>query len=65
LFTLHAIWPLVFIWALTHKKDLADQAAIRESAEDLSNRLAQLEKRLTSIEERDPVDTEKESVQHG
>lgn len=57
LFTLHAIWPLVFIWALTHKKpgEHAIEGAPAEGAApttDWSGRLAQLESRLSQLEEK-------------
>ena len=53
LFTLHAIWPLVFIWALSHK-DPGDRAGAGEGAPgvDSAGRLAQLEERLKRLEER-------------
>lgn len=43
LFTLHALWPLIFIWALSHREDAQDAA-------DLNGRLAGLEGRLASLE---------------
>ena len=53
LFTLHAIWPIVFIWAVAHKRR-------REAAKDsipqpgqngeLTDRIASLEERLRNLE---------------
>lgn len=53
LFTLHAIWPLVFIWALTHKEP-TDHAGAGEGTPgvDSAGRFAQLEERLKRLEER-------------
>ena len=53
LFTLHAIWPLVFIWALTHKEP-ADHAEAGDGTPsvDLAGRFSQLEERLKRLEER-------------
>ena len=52
LFTLHAIWPIVFIWALMHKKQPhGSTEAIAVSPEaDTSLRLAEVERRLTNLE---------------
>ncbi len=57
LFTLHAIWPLVYIWALTHKEpghEPTDHAGAGEGAAhvDSAGRIAQLEERLKRLEER-------------
>ena len=49
LFTLHAIWPLVFIWALMHK-DKPVGASDGPGATDMSGRLSQLENRLQRLE---------------
>ena len=56
LFTLHAIWPLVFIWALSHKEK-PEGASVGEGAPktDLGGRLTQLENRLKQLEERKPL----------
>jgi len=40
LFTLHAMWPIVFTWAVSHKKRAAE----------LEHRLAALEERLSRFE---------------
>ena len=53
LFTLHAIWPLVFLWAVAHKKPphraaAPTSAAVPDAA--LSDRIAQLEARIRKIE---------------
>ena len=53
LFTLHAIWPLVFIWAVSHKKQAHEPSAAGLSPGvngDLTNRLAVLEQRLAKLE---------------
>src|SRR3954447_13798062 len=53
LFTLHAIWPIVYIWAVTHKKPGADHAPAPVPGADgstLSSRLAALETRLKQME---------------
>jgi Na+/H+ antiporter NhaD/arsenite permease-like protein len=53
LFTLHAIWPLVFIWAVSHKKQAhalplpAPQPGVNG---DAAHRLALLEERLRKLE---------------
>ncbi len=51
LFTLHAIWPLVFIWALTHKEP-SDNAPAESAlpSTDANTRLSQLESRLQRLE---------------
>lgn len=53
LFTLHAIWPIVFIWAVSHKKPVPASPApvpggVPES--DQTRRLAELEARLMKLE---------------
>lgn len=51
LFTLHAMWPLVFTWAVSHKKDSPNHAAAAPSpGNDLASRLAVLEERLRKLE---------------
>lgn len=52
LFTLHAIWPLVFLWALTHKEK-PENAAVEGGTQktDLDGRLSQLENRLQRLED--------------
>lgn len=56
LFTLHAIWPLVFIWALSHEEALADTTVGEGTAKsDLGGRLTQLENRLKQLEEPKPL----------
>jgi hypothetical protein len=47
LFTLHAMWPLVFTWALTHKKGAVTPEQV---AGELHTRLAELEARLKKME---------------
>src|SRR5215831_8718346 len=53
LFTLHAIWPIVFIWAVSHKKQMqrsAVVAAVLGENDELANRLTFLEERLRKLE---------------
>lgn len=53
LFTLHAIWPIVFIWAISKPRPL--NVAITGDATvggDLTRRLGTLEERLQRIEDR-------------
>jgi hypothetical protein len=52
LFTLHTLWPLVFMWAVSHKKGEAARIVISTEGEkpDLATRLAELEARLKSLE---------------
>jgi len=52
LFTLHAIWPIVYIWAIS--KQSPPDAAARGAGEPqlAADRLAQLEARLAKIEDR-------------
>lgn len=47
LFTLHAMWPIVYTWAVTHKKDQEGSAALLGAAAD---RLTELENRLKKLE---------------
>jgi Na+/H+ antiporter NhaD/arsenite permease-like protein len=53
LFTLHAMWPLVFTWAVMHKKPShVPSPAIPQPGHngDLAHRIAALEERLGKIE---------------
>lgn len=64
LFTLHAIWPLVFIWAMSHKDESHD-AALEGGAPastDLGARLARLEDRLQRLEANPPQPSNERSV---
>ena len=51
LFTLHAIWPIVFIWAVSHKPEGApkEPAADGPPEKDVNSRLAQIEERLRRV----------------
>lgn len=52
LFTLHAIWPIVFTWAVSHKKHApSNTLGIATGGNDLPQRLAQLEERLKKLEQ--------------
>jgi Protein of unknown function (DUF3302) len=53
LFTLHAIWPIVFIWAVSYKKPSHPAASPLPPAApegDQARRLAELEDRLRKLE---------------
>ncbi|HET6574375.1 MAG TPA: DUF3302 domain-containing protein [Fimbriiglobus sp.] len=51
LFTLHAIWPFVWIWAVSYRKPGEGEAAIAGGREgDLHSRLAGIEARLKQLE---------------
>ena len=53
LFTLHAMWPLVFTWAVAHKKDQHSAPAPGATTGTdgaLAGRLAALEQRLQQLE---------------
>jgi glutathione S-transferase len=47
LVTLHAMWPLVFTWAVSHKKGAA---ANKVTEQELAARLAVYEQRLAKLE---------------
>ncbi len=49
LFTLHAIWPIVFIWAVSHKKGAAP-LTLPGSDAGLQNEIANLKSRLAALE---------------
>ena len=59
LFTLEALWPLVFMWAVSHKKESKPiHPLLGESGADgdLTTRLAVLEERLRKLEaQREPT----------
>lgn len=53
LFTLHAIWPLVFTWAVSHKKQPHGEPVPGSAADadgGLAGRLIALEARLQKLE---------------
>ena len=52
LFTLHAIWPIVFMWAVAHKKGEAARVIVSADGHkpDLAARVAELEARLKNLE---------------
>jgi hypothetical protein len=65
LFTLHAIWPLVYIWAVSHRQgrpSIVPTVAVRHEGEgELARRLAELEARLQAMEGgRQPAGTHSE-----
>ena len=49
LFTLHALWPIVFIWAVSHKKN-GPPLTLPGTAPDLHAEIANLKSRLASLE---------------
>ncbi|HVK16427.1 MAG TPA: DUF3302 domain-containing protein [Fimbriiglobus sp.] len=48
LFTLHAIWPFIWIWAVSYRKP--GEVPADPAAGDLSSRLAGIEARLKQLE---------------
>jgi hypothetical protein len=51
LFTVHAIWPFVWIWAVSYRKPGEGQAVPTGGGEtDLGRRLAEIEARLKQLE---------------
>jgi len=51
LFTLHAMWPLVFTWAVSHKKQPHGTTAAEPAPNaDLAERLAALERQFKQLE---------------
>ena len=53
LFTLHAIWPFVFMWAVSNPRPvevMLHDAKGFEPADGLRDRIAELEKRLERLE---------------
>lgn len=60
LFTLHAIWPLVYIWAVSKPKITTTDLAVGASDDgDLTQRLSRIETRLLQLEGRDAPATGK------
>jgi hypothetical protein len=55
LFTLHAIWPLVFIWALTHKDAQESSTESASGGVDWRERWRQMEDRLVRLEQGQPA----------
>jgi ABC-type uncharacterized transport system YnjBCD permease subunit len=53
LFTLHAIWPIVFIWAVSKQTPLPEVLGGKSKDEpDLGQRLAKIEERLSQLEDK-------------
>lgn len=48
--TLHALWPFVFIWAVSHKKPPHGAQVAAGSTDDSAARIAALEARLQKLE---------------
>lgn len=55
LFTLHAIWPIVFIWAIAKPKPIQVSIAGDATPGTLGHRFEELETRLRAMEERSVV----------
>jgi hypothetical protein len=66
LFTLHAIWPIVFIWAISKPKPI--QIAIAgdvTGSEHFGKRLEEFERRLLMIEQKKSVIEDQVSAKDG
>lgn len=50
LFTLHAIWPLVFLWAVSNRDPVRVAVAGDGEPSDAAARIAALEKRIAELE---------------
>jgi hypothetical protein len=56
LFTLHAIWPIVFIWAVSKQgPETTAAAGERPHDSDLSRRVGELEEKLRNLEKPSPA----------
>jgi hypothetical protein len=55
LFTLHAIWPIVFIWAIAKPKPIQVSIAENATPGGLRHRFEELEQRLRAIEDRTAI----------
>lgn len=63
LFTLHAIWPIVFIWAIAKPKPVSVSIAGHGSLDgDWASRLSEMEERLRRIEQRSARSDERPAV---
>jgi hypothetical protein len=51
LFTLHAMWPLVFLWAVTNPQALPVQLVNRAGGGDLTRRIEALEAQIASMKQ--------------
>lgn len=51
LFTLHAIWPIVFIWAVSHPRP-EDAARKGKPDADLDRRVGEIETRLRALDKK-------------
>lgn len=50
LFTLHAMWPFIYLWALSHNPEFEGTSAAGTPGADTSARLAEFEARLQKLE---------------
>ena len=63
LFTLHAIWPFLWIWAMMYHEDRGwgiDTSGEGDSGGDLASRLETIEARLAALEPAKPTPVEGE-----
>jgi len=66
LFTLHAIWPFLWIWAMMYHEDRGwgiDTSGNGESAGDLAGRLEAIEARLAALEPVEPPPAQPEAAE--
>lgn len=50
LLTLHALWPFIYLWAVSHKTESEGAHAAGSPSADQTKRLAELEARLQKLE---------------
>lgn len=50
LLTLHALWPFIYLWAVSHKPDADGTHAAPGPSADQTSRIAELEARLQKLE---------------
>lgn len=66
LFTLHAIWPFLWIWAMMYHEDRGwgiDTSGDGESGGDLAGRLEAIEARLAALEPTEPPPAQPEPAE--
>ena len=59
LFTLHVLWPIVFMWAVSHKKGEAARVVVSTEGQkgDLGARISELEARIKGLEAGQPTNS--------